>query len=243
MSADAPGTVVPVSTGVTREGPVTAPRVARALLALVAAATLAVAPVASVALAPAGSGSGAHASPVYVLARLSHDIGHDDWAFEGGLTGRIDWAVCYVALGLLWLAAALWIRHRTGRVDGRRKLWLKVLAAAWGTEVAAGLLTLGAGLFAHEGSSTLGPVALRAADLCSPWWSCVASLVVVAFAELNSVALRAAAGYGVLLAVLLLVPLPGPDALKALILSAAVAVPVFLTTDPPAYVSTSTVQH
>jgi hypothetical protein len=211
-----------------------APRVARALLALVAAATTAVAPIAGPALAPAGDGHGAGSSPVYILARLSHDIGHNDWAFEGGLSGRIDWVAGYVALGLFWLVTALWVRRRTSRTAGRRRLWLKVFAAAWGTELATGLLTLGAGLFAHQSSSWLDPVVLRTADLFSPWWSCVAVLVVVAFAELNPAALRAAAAYGVLLAVLLAVPLPGPDAVKALILAAAAAVPVFRTTDPPA---------
>jgi hypothetical protein len=211
-----------------------APRVSRALLALVSAATIAIAPIAGPALGLVAGGHGGGSSPVYILARLSHDIGHNDWAFQGGLTGRIDWIVSYCALALLWLITALWIRRRTVRILTRRRLWLKVLAAALGTELAAGLLTLGAGLLAQQTSSRLGPAVLRAADLCSPWWSCVAVLVVAAFAELNSAALRAAVAYGVLLAALLLVPLPGPDALKALILAAAAAVPAFLTSDPPA---------
>ncbi len=210
-----------------------APRVSRALLALVSAATIAVAPIAGPALGLAGSGHGGSSSPAYILARFSHDIGHNDWAFQGGLTGRIDWIVGYCALALLWLTTALWIRHRTVRIPTRRRLWLKVLAAAWGTEFAAGLLTLGAGLLAQQSSSRFGPTLLRAADLCSPWWSCVAVLAVVAFAELNSATLRAAAAYGVLLAPLLLVPLPGPDAVKALILAASAAIPAFLTSDPP----------
>jgi hypothetical protein len=209
------------------------PRFSRALLALVAAATIAVAPIAVIALEPAGSGQSAHISPVYVLAEAAHDIGHNDWAFQGGLAGRIEWAADYVVLGLFWLGAALWIRWRTrragiDRTDGRRRLWLKALVAAWAALTAAGSLTLGAGLYAAKNSSTVDPAILRAADLCSPWWSCVAVLAVVGFAERCAAAMRAAAVYGALLAVLLLVPLPGPDVVKALLLAAAVAIPALL---------------
>jgi hypothetical protein len=56
-------------------------------------------------------------------------------------------------------------------------------------------------------------------DVCSPWWSGVAALAVVAVAERSIAAKRAVVGYSILLAVLLLVPLPGPGTLKVLILA------------------------
>ncbi|WP_211470727.1 hypothetical protein [Actinocrinis puniceicyclus] len=267
-------------TGVSVETPQTAPRFSRAVLALIAAATVAVAPVAGPAFAPAGSGRGAHSSPVYLFAQFSHDIGHNDWAFQGGVAGRVDWVVSYLALGAFWLAVALWIRVRAGRAarralessalessalkssaldtsalngrtlvtaagadtprgviilggSRRRGLWLRVLAAAWVTQAAAGLLTLGAGLAAAWTSSALGPLLLRAADLCSPWWSCVAVLAAVASAELNAVAFRTAACYGVLLTLLLLVPIPGPGIVKVLMLAVIAAVPAVLPAAAP----------
>ena len=206
------------------------PQHSRALLALVAAGTLAVAPIAGTVLGPAGGGDGAHSSPVFVLAELSHDIGHNDWAFQGGLADRIIWVVTYVALALAWLGITLWLRTRDRRVSKTSKtptsrLWLKTLGAALAAEFAAGLLTIGAGLYAQWTATDLGPVVLRLADVCSPWWSCVAALIVVARAERNTLALRAALAYGVVLALVLLVPLPGPSDLKALVLAATVAFP------------------
>ena len=225
------------------------PQFTRATLALTAAATLAVAPVAAIAFGPAGSGAGAHTSPVYVLAQAAHDIGHNDWAFQGGLAGRIEWAATYVVLGLFWLFAALWIRWRVKRAgiertDARRRLWIKALIAAWAAETVAGSLTLGAGMYVAWNSAPLGPAILRAADLCSPWWSFVAVLAVVGFTEQRRLALRGSALrgsalsgailYGVLLGVLLLVPVPGPDAVKVLVLAAAAAVPALLDAEPAA---------
>jgi hypothetical protein len=215
------------------------PRFSRAMLALTAAATLAVVPVSTAAVGPAGSGASAHSSPVYVLAQAAHDIGHNDWAFQGGVAGRVAWVVSYVALGLFWLVIALWIRRRVkraglDRADSRRRLWIKTLIAAWATEGIAGSLTLGAGLYADWNSSTLGPAILRASDLCSPWLSFAAVLLVVGLAEHRSLAIRAALLYAALLAVILLVPLPGPDAVKVLILAAAAAVPALLDSGAPA---------
>jgi hypothetical protein len=209
------------------------PRFSRAVLALTAAATLAVAPVATAAVGPAGSGASEHSSPVYVLAQAAHDIGHNDWAFQGGVAGRVAWMVSYVALWLSWLLIALWIRWRVkraglDRADSRRRLWIKTLIAAWATEGVAGSLTLGAGLYTDWNSSTLGPAVLRASDLCSPWLSFAAVLLVVGLAEHRALAVRAAVLYAALLAIILMVPLPGPDAVKVLVLAAAVAVPALL---------------
>jgi len=222
-----------------------APQFTRATFALAAAATLAVSPVATLAFGPAGSGASAHTSPVYVLAQAAHDIGHNDWAFQGGLAGRVEWAATYVVLGLFWLVAALWVRWRVnragiGRDERRRRLWIKALIAAWAAEAVAGSLTLGAGMYVAWNSATLGPAILRAVDLCSPWWSFVAVLVVVGFAEHRRLAFRGAILYGVLLAVLLLVPVPGPDAVKVLVLAAAAAVPALLDAEPAAGASAVT---
>jgi hypothetical protein len=215
------------------------PEFSRAILALTAAATLAVAPVATAAVSPAGSGASAHSSPVYVLAQAAHDIGHNDWAFQGGVAGRVAWVVSYVALWLFWLAVALWIRWRVKRAglertDSRRRLWIKVLIAAWATEGVAGSLTLGAGLYADWNSSTLGPAILRASDLCSPWLSFAAVLLVVGLAEHRALTVRAAVLYAAVLAVVLLVPLPGPDTVKVLVLAAAAALPALLNSGAPA---------
>lgn len=107
----------------------------RVLLTLVAVGTITVAPLAEAAIGPAGGGQSAHSSPVYLLALASHNVGHNDWAYQGGFQARISWAVTYVVLGLFWLAVALWMRHRTGRAPTAgvtKRLWLKTLGAAWG---------------------------------------------------------------------------------------------------------------
>ena len=223
------------------------PRFSRALLALTAAATIAVAPLASAAIGPADSGQSAHSIPVYLISRISHDIGHNDWAFQGQNAGRVDWVVSYVALGLFWLIIALWIRTRakkepaeasstltlTAATPKRRvPLWLRVLLAAWFVETVTGVLTLAAGVYTEWTSTPLGPSVLHIADLCSPWWSCVAAVLVVARAERSTAALRAILGYAALLVIVLLVPLPGPDVVKVLLLALPAAVPALLTPNP-----------
>lgn len=195
----------------------------RAILALVAGGTLAVAPIANTVFGLAGGGYSSHSSPAYLLAEASHDIGHNDWAFQGGLGGRVIWAVTYVALALAWLAAALWIRM--SERPRPTKTWFRVLGAVLATEFAAGAMTIGAGLYAQWTATSFGPVALRLADACSPWWACVAALIVVGRRERNTVALRAGLAYGVVLTLLLLVPLPGPNLVKVLVLAATAAVP------------------
>jgi hypothetical protein len=104
-----------------------------------------------------------------------------------------------------------------------------VLLAAWAAELLAGLLTFGAVAFAEWTSTPIGADVLRAADLCSPWWSCVAAVLIVARAERSTLAVRAIAGYAALLAIVLLIPLPGPDAVKMLLLALPAAVPAMLT--------------
>ena len=222
------------------------PRFSRALLALTAAATIAVAPLAASAIGPADSGQSAHSIPVYLISRISHDIGHNDWAFQGQNAGRVDWVVSYVALGLFWLIIALWIRTRIRKYDkmtsaasadmgvsrSQLRLWRHVLIAAWSVEAVAGLLTLGAGVYAAWTSTPLGPAVLRAADLCSPWWSCVAAILVVARTERSTTAFRAVLAYAALLAIVLLIPLPGPDAVKVLLLAVPAAVPALMTAAP-----------
>jgi hypothetical protein len=275
------------------------PLFSRALLALTAAATIAVTPLAAVALGPADSGQSAHSIPAYLISRISHDVGHNDWAFQGQNAGRIGWVVTYVGLALFWLAVSIWIRIRTRRAgaavagvvanavdgvdggadagavanavgggsaadaeaaavdgtaagtaagveasastatatapapaavgEGRGRLWLRVLLAAWAAELLAGLLTFGGVAYAEWTSTPIGAEVLRAADLCSPWWSCVAAVLVVARAERSAIAVRAIAGYAALLAIVLLVPLPGPDAVKVLLLALPAAVPAMLT--------------
>jgi hypothetical protein len=208
------------------------PRFGRALLALAAAATIAVAPVAGTALAPADSGASAHSIPVYLFARLSHDIGHNDWAFQGENDGRVEWGVCYLVLGLFWLGVTLWVRARARRHDGDRGLWWRMLLAAWIVEAVLGGATIGAGLLAAWNSWPPDAFLLHASDLCSPWWSCVAVALVAGRREHSGVVLRAALGYAVLLAVVLVVPLPFPDAIKALILAVPAAVPAFMAMPP-----------
>lgn len=213
-----------------------APRFGNALLTLTAAATVAVAPVAAFALGPAGSGQGAHSVPVYVFARLAHDIGHNDWAFQGQAAGRAAWMIAYAGLGAFWVAVALWMRARARRAadsaasaPGRtRGLWWRVLLAALGAEVAAGSLTFGAGLLAAWNSWTPDAFVLHAADLCSPWWSCVAAGLVVARGERSRPALLATLGYGLLLAIVLVVPLPVPDAARTLLLAVPAALPALI---------------
>ena len=224
-----------------------APRFSRALLALTAAATIAASPLAVDAFGPAGSGQSAHSIPVYLISRISHDVGHNDWAFQGQDAGRVDWVVSYVALGLFWLVIALWMRARgrkgavlevdqtqTGAARKPRRLWLRVLIAAWSVEAVLGLLTLGAGVYANWTSTPLGPAVLRVGDLCSPWWSCVAAVLVVARAERSTIAVRAILGYAVLLTIVLLVPLPGPDLVKVLLIAVPAAVPAVLVERPAA---------
>lgn len=214
-----------------------APRFGNALLALTAAATIAVAPVAAAALGPAGSGSAAHSVPVYVLARLAHDIGHDDWAFQGRADGRAAWVIAYAGLALFWLAVALWVRARARRAAGAAEradgLWWRVLLAAFGAELLAGCLAVGAGLLAAWNSWSPDAFVLHAADLCSPWWSCVAAGLVVARAERSRRALWAVLGYGLLLAVVLLVPLPVPDLISTLLLAVPAALPALLRPAAP----------
>lgn len=250
------------------------PRFSRALLALTAAATIAVAPAAASALGPADSGQSAHSIPVYLISRVSHDIGHNDWAFQGQNAGRVDWVVSYVALGLFWLIIALWIRARVRRsvkradaaaivtaeteaapdntspteatdvaavteirdLDRLRRLhqlrlWRRVLLVAWSVEGVTGFLTLGAGAYAAWTSTPLGPAVLRAADLCSPWWSCVAAVLVVARAERSTIALRGILGYALLLVIVLLIPLPGPESVKVLLLALPAAIPALMAAD------------
>jgi hypothetical protein len=202
-----------------------AQRFSRALLALLAAATIAVAPISTAAIGSAGSGDTAHSSPVYLLAQANHDIGHNEWAFQGGVAGRLSWVLSYAGLAVFWLAVALWMRWRSARIPGAGgRLWLRVLAAAWGAQLLAGMLTLSVALYADRTSTSLGPAVLRLVDVCSPWWSGVAALALVAVAERSVVAKWAAGGYGALLAVLLLVPLPGPDTVKVLALALVPAV-------------------
>lgn len=202
-----------------------APRHSRALLALVAAGTVAVAPIAVTAIGLADNG-GAHSAPAYALAEASHDIGRNDWAAQSNFAGFVSWIATYVALALAWLAVTLWMRTRERRTP--TKLWFRTALATLATELTAGVLTIGAVLYAQWTATSLGPVALRLADVCSPWWSCVAALVVVGRVERNAVALRAALGYGAVLTLLLLVPLPGPDLVKTLVLAVTVAVPALL---------------
>lgn len=198
------------------------PRFARALLALTAAATIAVSPFAGDAFGPAGSSTSGHAVAVFALSKLTHDVGHNDWAFQGTTADGVAWAATYAVVGVFWLAIAVWMRR------GGRQAW-RMLAAAWIVVVAAAGLSLGAVWFAEQNSTFFDPLALRVADLCSPWWACVAATGVVARAERSATAVRGALAYGALLAVLLLVPLPGPDMAKALILAVGAAVPALVT--------------
>jgi hypothetical protein len=214
--------------------PEPARRHSRALLALVAAGTLATAPIAGSVIGLAGNVGAAHSSPVFLLAEVSHDVGHNDWAFQSNIPRLVIWAVTYVALAVAWLTVALWLRSRdrSGGPQGPQqttgRLWLRLWIVVLAVEFAAGVLTIGAVLYAQWTATSLGPVALRLADACSPWWSCVAALAVVARAERNTVALRAALAYGAVLAVLLLVPLPGPNIIKVLVLAATAAIPALL---------------
>lgn len=203
----------------------------RALLTLVAAGTMTVAPLAGAAIGPAGGGQSAHSSPVYLLALASHNVGRNDWAYQGGFQARISWAVTYVVLGLFWLAVALWMRYRAGRAPTAgvtKRLWLKTLGAAWGAELLAGALVVGGAAYAEYTSTPPGPLVLRVIDVCSPWWSAVAALVVVATAERDTRARGSAIAFGFLLAFVLLVPVPGPNGVKVLFLAVPTAVGALL---------------
>ena len=215
------------------------PRFGHAVLTLTAAATIAAAPVAADALGPAGSGQSAHAIPVYALARLAHDIGHNDWAFQGRADGRVDWALSYAGLAVFWFAVALWVRRRARRGYGAETattsgagatngLWWRLLLAALGAQAAAGCLTIGAGLLAAWASWTPDGYVLHAADLCSPWWSCVAAGLVVARAERSRPVLYATLAYGLLLALELVLPLPLPGLAGMLLLAVPAALPALL---------------
>jgi hypothetical protein len=173
----------------------------------------------------------AHSSPVYLLALASHNVGRNDWAYQGGLQARISWAATYVVLGLFWLAVALWMRHRTGRAPTAgvtKHLWLKTLGAAWGAELLAGALVVGGAGYAEYTSTQPGPLVLRVIDVCSPWWSAVAALVVVATAERDARAMGSAIAFGFLLVCVLLVPAPVPNGVKALFLAVPMAVGALL---------------
>lgn len=212
-----------------------APRPGRVLLTAVGAATLLAAALGPTALSFAGGADGAHTPAAYLLAQTAHDIGHNDWAFQGGPGGRVGWIADYLALGLGWLAAALWLRAAQRRNakqypdHARAADWLGVLAAAWGALALAGLLTLGVAYAVEQTSTGLGPLALHLSDLCSPWWSGAAAVAVLAVRSRDRALARAAAGYAALLALLLLVPLdfglsgPWPDLVRALLLAVPVA--------------------
>lgn len=208
-------------------------RYGRAVLALTAAATTVAAGFGGTALPLAGEASRGHAPEAYLLAQATHDIGHNDWAFQGGPSGRVGWIATYVVLWLLWLGAALWLRA-LGRRRGRPAPWLRVWAAAWLTQLGVFAASFAAVYGAeHTSASWLGPPLLRLADLCSPWWTCAAALIAVALAERGRVLIRATAGYAALLAVLLLVPLPGPAWLWLLLLAASAGVPAVLAPASP----------
>jgi hypothetical protein len=197
-------------------------RFSRALLALTAAATIAAAPFAGYVFGLAGSGRSAHSVPIYGFARLVHDVGQNGWAFQGQTADLVAWLASFAGVGLFWLFVAVWMRIRGGRYA------VRMLLAAWAVEILAGSLTVGAVVFAEHTSTFLGPFVLRLADLGSPWWACVAAMLVVARKEHSLTAVRGALAYALLLAVLLLLPLPGPDAIKVFVLAAVAAVPAIL---------------
>ena len=194
------------------------PLFGRALSALLAAATMVAAAFGGASIGVAGNGQPAHAQAVHLLAQAAHDIGHNDWAFQGE-SGEVGWIVGYCALACLWLGAALWM-CAVGRRRGYRTPWRRVLIAAWSAEFAAAALCLAAAYLAEHTSTAAGPVLLRFADLCSPWWAGPAALAALATAERSRALIRAAVGYGAVLALFLEVPLPGPVVLRILILAA-----------------------
>lgn len=59
------------------------PRFGRALLALTAAATIAVSP------------TSGHAVAVFAVSKSTHDVGHNDWAFQGTTADGVVWAATY----------------------------------------------------------------------------------------------------------------------------------------------------
>ncbi len=203
--------------------PVAAPRCGRALIALTAAATIAAAPFAADALGPAGSRGAGPAVAVFGLSKLSHDVGHNDWAFQGTTADGVGWAATYLVVGVFWLGVAVWLHRRGGRYLGR------VLTAAWGTLLLCAVLGVAAVWFAESDSTFLAPLAVHLAELCNPWWAGVAATGAVARAERSRATAHGVLAYAAVLTVLLSVPLPGPDAVKALLLAAAAAVPALVT--------------
>jgi hypothetical protein len=207
-------------------------RYGRGVLALTGAATTVAAAFGGTALTLAGEAGRGHAPVAYLLTQLNHDIGHNDWAFQGGPAGRVGWIATYVALWLFWLGVALWMRA-LGRRRGHPAPWLRVVAAAWLVQLGVFLLSFAAVYGAAHTSSWPGPLLLRVADLCSPWWTCVAALTALAVAERGRLLIRATAGYAALLALLLLVPLPGPAWVWILLLAATAGVPAALAPAGP----------
>jgi hypothetical protein len=224
--------------GETRATADEAPRYGSALLALTAAATMVAAAFGGTGLALAGGSDTGHTLMVYLLAQANHDIGHNDWAFQGRLSGLIGSMVVYGVLGVCWLGVALWMRA-VGRRHGSPAPWRRVLIAAWLAELVAGTLCLAAVYGAEHTSSAAGPVLLRVADACSPWWACAAALLALASAQRGRTLTWAAAGYGALLLLLLLVPLPGPAWIRILILAATAAGPAAAGASGPAAPTTS----
>lgn len=209
------------------------PRYGRAVLVLTGVASLIGAALGPTVFAFAGGSDSAHTPAVYLLAQSSHDIGHNDWAFQGGPSGRIGWVATYAALGLGWLISVLWT-WAAGRRAGHRAPWLRILIPAWSVMAVSGVLTMGIAYYAESTSTVLGPLALRFSDLCSPWWSCAAVLAALAVRERDRRLAWGVSAYTVLLAAFLLLPIPGPDLIKALLLTVAVAAPTLWARQPAA---------
>lgn len=227
-----PVTTEPVTTELVAKDPVATqatrpePLFGRALSALLAAATMVAAAFGGASVGLAGSGQPAHAQAVHLLAQAAHDIGHNEWAFQGE-SGKVGWIAGYCALCCFWLGAALWMCV-VGRRRGRRTPWRRVLIAAWSAEFAAAALCLAAAYLAEHTSTAAGPVLLRLADLCSPWWAGPAALAALVTVERSRALIQAAAGYGAVLALFLEVSLPGPATLRILILAAAAGFPALV---------------
>lgn len=206
-----------------------AQRFGRTLLAVTSAATMVAAAVGGQTLAPANSPTREGTMAVYLYAQVSHDVARNDWAFQGGPTGRIGWLVGSALLALFWLGVSLCLcaaGRRSKRQAGQRAPWLRVLIAAWAAEGAALALTGAAVFFAERASGAEVPLLLRFADFCSPWWACPAALAALLTARprtADRIPARTIAAYAAALALLLLVPLPGPGWLAVLILAAVAA--------------------